>query len=144
MYIKEAELTSKIRAVYPCASSAGARLSVMCSNCSSSNPNLSKQCLSKGICLQIRNLWQNPLTEDIVRRFLSFSRNFAEKVLEEKELMEINLWIIVVFASQSDTDSGLVEAGFDLVLVCLLRKLLNSQEWLRHTKLCTQMSESSH
>jgi hypothetical protein len=52
-------------------------------------------------------------------RYFRTSRLYGENVLKEKDLMEVIMWIAVVFVSQSDVNINLGEAGLDLILVCL-------------------------
>jgi hypothetical protein len=55
-------------------------------------------------------------------------------VLQEKELMGINLLMVIIYASQQNVNIKLAEDGLDLVLVYLPQFLIDNQEWLRHQK----------
>jgi hypothetical protein len=78
---------------------------------------------------------QNPLPENLVRRFFSVAKGNTENVFKEKDFMEIIFWIAVVFASQENVDVNLQEDGLDLLLVESLASLLTTKEWFRHTKI---------
>jgi hypothetical protein len=52
-----------------------------------------------------------------VREYFKTARLHAEAVLQQKNLMEVVMWIAVVFVSQSDVNVSLGEDGLDLVLV---------------------------
>lgn len=60
---------------------------------------------------------QNPLPQNLVRRFFSVANGNTENVFKEKDFMEILFWMAVVFASQEKVDINLQEDGLDLVLV---------------------------
>lgn len=60
---------------------------------------------------------QNQLPEDLARHYFKIARLHTDAVLKQKNLMEIVMWVAVVFVSQPDVNVSLGEDGLDLVLV---------------------------
>jgi len=58
-----------------------------------------------------------------VQTFFTISGMFAQDFLKETDLMEINLSMAIIYASQSTVDVRLAERGFDLVLVVTIRNV---------------------
>lgn len=52
-----------------------------------------------------------------MQTFFSISRDLAQDVLKERDVMDINLRIAIVYASQERVNVSVAEDGFDLVLV---------------------------
>lgn len=52
-----------------------------------------------------------------MRRYVGVSRKHAEYVFKVTDLMEINLWLAMVYASQTDVNVNLAVTAFELILV---------------------------
>jgi len=52
-----------------------------------------------------------------VRRFLTISRLNAENIFKEKDLMDVYLFIALIYAAQENVNANLQEGSLDFILV---------------------------
>lgn len=64
-----------------------------------------------------RSLLLNALDKEFVESYFGISRQFAEDIFQQKDLMEIHMNISIIFASQTNVDIALAEDGLELILV---------------------------